>query len=151
MGEGDSFYCWTEANLMRKHGIRLLNALTEKFGDELVVFFDWADYFYTRDLWGHVSGERETETVCDSSVSCVREDTFGVWYFPSKFPALNSVEGGWNQPQEWFKRRFIPDLPTLKEYILRVVNTTDEPNCCLLGNFITSKLDRSKSGFTRSM
>ena len=35
------------------------------------MFLDRAEYFYTRDLWEFVSGERETETVGDSSVSCV--------------------------------------------------------------------------------
>ena len=70
--DGDSFFCWTEENLTRNHGIRLLEALKDKFGEELVVFLDRAGYFYARDLWEHVSGERETETVGDSSVSCVR-------------------------------------------------------------------------------
>ncbi len=36
--DGDSFYCWTEENLTRHHEIRLLEALTNKFGEELVVF-----------------------------------------------------------------------------------------------------------------
>jgi hypothetical protein len=57
--DGDSFFCWTEENLTRKHGIRLLEALKQHFGDELVVFFDRAGYFWARDLWEHVSGERE--------------------------------------------------------------------------------------------
>jgi hypothetical protein len=72
--DGDSFYCWTEENLTRFHGFRLLEALKDKFGEELVVFLDRAGYFYARDLWEHVSGARETETVGDSSVSCVRGD-----------------------------------------------------------------------------
>jgi len=72
--DGDSFYCWTEENLTRVHVIRLLEALKDKFGEELVVFLDRAGYFYARDLWEHVSGERETETVGDSSVSCVCRD-----------------------------------------------------------------------------
>jgi len=38
--DGDSFYCWTDENLTRFHGIRLLEALKERFGDELVVFLD---------------------------------------------------------------------------------------------------------------
>ena len=71
---GDSFYCWTEENLTKFHGIRLLEALKDKFGEELLVFLDRAGYFYARDLWEHVSGECETETVGDSSVSCVRGD-----------------------------------------------------------------------------
>jgi hypothetical protein len=64
---GDSFFCWTEENLTRNHGIRLLEALKKRFGEdsalseELVVFLDRAGYFYARDFWEHVSGERETE------------------------------------------------------------------------------------------
>ena len=65
--DGDSFYCWTEENLTRFYGIRLLEALTDKFGKELVVFLDRAGYFYAKDLWEHVSGERETETVGSDS------------------------------------------------------------------------------------
>ncbi|MEF8783758.1 MAG: transposase, partial [Haloarculaceae archaeon] len=105
--DGESFYCWTEENLTRHHGIRLLEALKELFGEELVVFLDRAGYFYARDLWEHVSGERETKTVGDSSVSCVRGDNLEVWYFPSKLPELNAVEGCWDQLQEWFKYRLI--------------------------------------------
>ena len=85
-GSGDSFYCWTEENLTRYHGIRLLEALQEEFGEELVVFLDRAGYFYARDLWEFVSGERETETVCDSSVSCVRGEKLAVWYFRRSYP-----------------------------------------------------------------
>ncbi|WP_246084516.1 transposase, partial [Salinadaptatus halalkaliphilus] len=94
--DGDSFYCWTEENLTRFHGIRLLEALKDKFDEELVVFLDRAGYFYARDPWEHVSGERETGTVSDSSVSCVRGDDLEVWYFPSKLPELNAVEGCWD-------------------------------------------------------
>jgi hypothetical protein len=50
----------------------LLKALQVEFGEDLVVFLDRASYFYTRDLWEYVSGERATETVSDSSVACVR-------------------------------------------------------------------------------
>ena len=102
--DGDSFYFWTEENLTRFHGIRLLEALKDRFGDDLVVFLDRAGYFYARDLWEHVSGERATETVGDSSVACVRGDDLDVWYFPSKLPELNPVEGCWDQLNEWFKR-----------------------------------------------
>ena len=58
--DGDSFYCWTEENLTSQQGIWLLGALQERFGEELVVFLDRAGYFYNRDLWEHVSGERAT-------------------------------------------------------------------------------------------
>ena len=64
--DGDSFFCWTEENLTADHGIRLLEALKQQFGEELVVFLDRASYFYAKDLWEHVSGEEETETVSDS-------------------------------------------------------------------------------------
>jgi transposase len=126
--DGDSFYCWTEETLTRYHGIRLLEALQEEFGEELVVFLDRAGYFYARDLWEYVSGERTTDTVGDSSVSCVCGNELDVWYFPPKLPELNPVEGCWNQLYEWFKHRLIPDLPTLKKFILRGIDAIDEPN-----------------------
>jgi hypothetical protein len=126
--DGDSFYCWTEEHLTGDHGIRLVEALTDRFGEELVVFLDRAGYFYTRDLWEHVSGTRELDTVGDSSVACVRGDDLEVWYFPSKLPELNAVEGCWDQLQEWFKYRLIPDLSTLKNYLLRGFTTIEEPN-----------------------
>jgi len=59
--DGDSFYCWTEESLTADHGIQLLEALVEEFGEDLVVFLDRARYFYAKDLWEHVSGKRETE------------------------------------------------------------------------------------------
>ena len=136
--DGDSFYCWTEENLTRNHGIRLLDALAEKFGEELVVFLDRARYFYARDVWEYVSGERETETVRDSSVSCVRGDDLELWYFPPKLPELNPVEGCWNQLQEWFKHRFVPDLLTLKDHLSRGVETINEPN---IWNYLTTGKD----------
>lgn len=43
--DSDSFYFWTEENLNRFHGIRLLEALTDRFGEDLVVFLDRAGYF----------------------------------------------------------------------------------------------------------
>ena len=93
-----------------------------------MVFLDRAGYFYARDLWEFVSGERETETVGDSSVSCVRGEELAGWYFPSKLPELNPVEGCWNQLYEWFKHRLIPDLSTLKASILEGIDTIDKPN-----------------------
>jgi transposase len=126
--DGDSFYFWTEENLTRFHGIRLLKALKERFGDELVVFLDRAGYFYARDLWEYVSGERATETVGDSSVACVQGEGLEVWYFPSKLPELNPVEGCWDQLNEWFKHRLIPDLDTLKQRLTRGVPQISEPN-----------------------
>jgi hypothetical protein len=32
--DGDSFFCWTEETLTRKHGIRLLEALQERFEED---------------------------------------------------------------------------------------------------------------------
>ncbi|MFC7058037.1 transposase [Halovenus salina] len=134
--DGDSFYCWTDENLTRFHGIRLLEALQERFGDELVVFLDRAGYFWARDLWEHVSGTRATETVGDSSVACVRGDDLEVWYFPSKLPELNAVEGCWDQLQEWFKHRLVPDLSTLEEYLRQGLSTINEPD---IWPYLTSK------------
>ncbi len=117
--DGNSFCCWTEENLNRFHGIRLLEALQDEFGEELVVFLDQASYFYLRDFLEHASGERETETVGGSSVSLVRGDDLEVWYFPPKLPKLNAVEGCWDQLKEWFKYRLVPNLSTLKNYLRR--------------------------------
>jgi transposase len=126
--DGDSFYCWTEDSLKTQHGLWLLKALQEEFGEDLVVFLDRASYFYTRDLWEYVSGKRATETVGDSSVACVRGEDLEVWYFPPKLPELNPVEGCWDRLQEWFKHRLVPDLPTLKQQIQRGLPTVEEPN-----------------------
>jgi len=126
--DGESFYCWTEENLKAAHGIRLLKALKERFGEELVVFLDRARYFYARDVWEFVSGKRETETVEDSSVTCVQGSDLDIWYFPSKLPELNPVEGCWNQLQEWLKHRLIPDIPSIKQHLLAGIEQIDEPN-----------------------
>jgi hypothetical protein len=125
---GDSFYCWTEDNLETQHGIWLVEALKDKFGEELVVFLDRAGYFYTRDLWEHVSSERATDAVGYSSVACVRGEDTEVWYFSSKLPELNPVEGCWDRLQEWFKYRFVPDIPMLKQQLQRGISTIEEPN-----------------------
>ncbi len=93
-----------------------------------MVFLDRSDYLYARDLWEHVSGERETETVGDSSVLCVRGDDLEVRYFSSRLPELNAVKGYWDQLQEWFKYRLIPDFSTLKDYITRGLSAITEPN-----------------------
>lgn len=126
--DGDSFYCWTEENLGTRHGILLLRALQAEFGQKLVVFLDRAGYFYTRNLWEFVSGVRATETIEDTSIERVRGDDLEVWYFPSKLPELNPLEGCWDRLQGWFKHRFIPDLPTLKRHLRRGLPTIDEPN-----------------------
>jgi transposase len=56
------------------------------------------------------------------------DDDLEVWYFPSKIPELNPVEGCWDQLQEWFKYRLMPDLSTLKDYIPRGLSAITEPN-----------------------
>ncbi|MCQ4333134.1 transposase [Natronomonas sp. F2-12] len=117
--DGDSFYCWTEENLTSKQGIWLLGALQEKFGEELVVFLDRAGYFYNRDRWEHVSDEHGNEG---------NEEHLDVWYFPSKLPELNPVEGRWDRLNEWFKHRLIPGLSALKQQIQRGLSTVSEPN-----------------------
>lgn len=105
----------------------------DEFGDDLVVFLDQAGYFYTRDLWEFVSNERQTQTMGDGAITCVRGESLEVWYFPSKLPELNPVEGCWNQLQEWFKFRFIEDLDELKRKLIDGVRTISEPN---LWNFL---------------
>ena len=74
--DGDSFYCWTEDNLKTQHGIWLLEALKDRFGDDLVVFLDRASYFYTRDLWEHVSVDAGDRTVSDSFGRTLAADVF---------------------------------------------------------------------------
>lgn len=125
--EGDSFYTWTDENLSADHGIRLLGALVEEFGDGLVVFLDRAQYFYAKDLWEFVSGNRETETVGDSMVSCVRGDTLDVWYFPPRLPKFNPVEQCWDQVKEWFNYRLIDDLEELEQALLDALAEINEP------------------------
>ena len=126
--KGDSFYCWTEEALTAAHGTRLLEALIEEFGEDLVVFLDRAPYFYARDVWEHVSGNRETETVGDSSVSCVHGECLDVWYFPPKSPELNPLEGCWKQVTDWFNYRLIEDLDALKQQLGEAVADINEPN-----------------------
>lgn len=69
--DSDSFYCWTEENLETRHGIWLLGALQEEFGEELVVFLGRTGYS-TRELSG------------STSVVSVRGESLAVWYFPPK-------------------------------------------------------------------
>ena len=56
--DGNSFYCWTEESLTADHGIQLLEALVEEFGEDLVAFLDRARHFYAKDLWEYMSGKR---------------------------------------------------------------------------------------------
>lgn len=126
--DGRSFYCWTEDNLTRHHGIQLLKALLDEFGENLIVFVDRAGYFVANDVREFVSGSTELETIDDTSISCVTGDRLDVWYFPPKLPELNPVEGCWNQLQDWFSNRFVADLPQLKQELVRGVQEISEPN-----------------------
>jgi hypothetical protein len=47
---------------------------------------------------------------------------------PSKLPDLNAVEGCWDQLQEWFKHRLVPDLSALDDYLPRGLDTITEPD-----------------------
>lgn len=125
---GESFYCWTEENLTRLHGIQFLRALLEEFGTDLVVFLDRAGYFFAKDVREFVSGSTETETIGETSITCVRGDSLDLWYFPPKLPELNPVEECWNQLQEWFSNRFVADLEQLKRDLRAGVETISEPN-----------------------
>lgn len=125
---GESFYCWTEENLTRRHGIQFLRALLERFGENLVVFLDRAGYFFAKDVREFVSGSTDTETIDDTSILCVHGDSLDLWYFPPKLPELNAVEGCWNQLQEWFNNRFVADLEQLKRDLRIGVKTISEPN-----------------------
>jgi hypothetical protein len=75
-----------------------------------------------------VSGERETELSETVRSRAYAETNIEVRYFPSRLPELNAVEGCWDQLQEWFKYRLVPDLSTLKDYISRGVNTISTPS-----------------------
>jgi transposase len=50
-----------------------------------------------------------------------------VWYFPSKLPELNPVEGCWDQLNEWLKHRLLPDLSTVKQRLAGGIPQIDEP------------------------
>lgn len=125
---GESFYCWTEDNLTRHHGIQFLEALLDEFGEDLVVFLDRAGYFFANDVREFVSGSTETDTVGDTSITCVYGDKLDIWYFPPKLPELNPVEGCWNQLQEWFSNRFVKDLAQLKRNLVEGVEAISVPN-----------------------
>lgn len=126
--DGRSFYCWTEENLTAAHGIRFLAGLKAEFGDKLIVLIDRAGYFYARDLWEFVSGERRTESIEETSVERVRNETLQAWYFPPRLPELNPVEQCWNQLDAWFNYRLIEDLLHLQEELRIAFGELDEPN-----------------------
>ena len=105
-----------------------MQALVEAFGEKLIVFLDRARYFYAKDLWEYVSGERSVEYVDDTSIACVRSDTVQVWYFPPRLPELNPVEQCWNQFKAWYRYRFIEDLPALKQTLSSAFASINEPD-----------------------
>lgn len=126
--EGNSFEVWTQENLTAVHGIRFLQALVEEFGEELVVMWDRASYFYAKDLWEFVSGDRETGYVDDTSVERVRGSSLEVWYFPPRLPELNPVEQCWNQLQAWYNVRLIQNIDELEQTLSRGLSEIDNPD-----------------------
>lgn len=124
----DSFYWWTEDTLTADHGIALLRALRDEFGENLVVLLDRAPYFYAKDLWEFVSGDRSTEYVEDTGVERVVGESLEVWYFPPHAPELNPVEGCWNQLESWFNYRLVEDLSQLKTMLQVAFPTINSPN-----------------------
>lgn len=125
--DGESFYTWSEETLSAAHGISLLRALMDEFGENLVVLLDRAPYFYAKDLWEFVSGDRETEFVSDTAVERVVGDSLQVWYFPPHAPELNPVEGCWDQLESWFNYRLVRDLDQLKTVLKTAITTIDPP------------------------
>lgn len=69
--KNDSFYTWSEERLTAAHGISLLRALQDEFGEKILVLLDRAPYFYARDLWEFVSDDRATEFIDDTAVERV--------------------------------------------------------------------------------
>ena len=126
--DGRSYYCWTEENLTADHGIRLLAGLEAEFGEKLIVLIDRAGYFYARDLWEFVSGERRTESIDETSVERVRNETLQAWYFPPRLPELNPVEQCWNQLEKWFNYLLVEDLSHLQTELRVALDELNEPN-----------------------
>lgn len=125
---GETFHCWTEETLTADHGVMFLRALHEEFGDDLVILLDRAPYFFAKDLWEFVSGDRETEWVEETSVECVVGDVLRLWYFPSHAPELNPVEAWWNELEAWFNYRLVEDLDQLQELLKRGFTEISPPN-----------------------
>jgi hypothetical protein len=71
--------------------------LGAEFGEELIALIDRTGYFYARDLWEFVSGERWTESIAETAVERVRSETFQAWYFRPRLPESSPVEQWWNQ------------------------------------------------------
>ena len=125
--DGESFFTWSEEKLTAEHGIALLRAIQAEFGENVVVLLDRAPYFYARDLWEFVSGERTTEYVDETSVECVVGDSLQVWYFPAHAPELNPVEGCWDQFESWFNYRLVRDFEQLLNQLRTALSTIDPP------------------------
>lgn len=125
---GDSLYFSTEEYLTADHGIKLLKALKTEFGEKLIVFLDRAPYFYAKDLWEFVSGERSIDTIDDTSVACVLDESLQIWYLPPHLPELNPVENCWNQFKNWYKFRFFETLDELKATLSLAFNSISEPD-----------------------
>lgn len=126
--ENDSFYTWSEERLTAAHGISLLRALQDEFGDKILVLLDQASYFYAKDLWEFVSGDRATEFVDDTAVERVAGESLQVWYFPSRAPELNPVEGCWDQLESWFNYRLVRNLDQLKTLLKTAFTTINPPS-----------------------
>jgi hypothetical protein len=105
-----------------------LAGLEAEFGKELIALIDRAGYFYARDLWEFVSGERRTETIAETVVERVLNEMFQAWYFLPRLPELNPVEQCWNQLEEWFNYRLIDDLSHLQEKLRIAIDEIDELN-----------------------
>lgn len=125
---GESLYLSTEEYLSAEHGIALLEALVEEFGERLIVFLDRAPYFYAKDLWEYVADERSVEYPDDTAVACVRGEILQVWYFPPRLPELDPIEQCWNQFKFWYRYQFIEDLPAVKRTLSTAFASINEPD-----------------------
>jgi hypothetical protein len=127
---GESFYTWSEETLTADHGLRLLRAITDEFGEKVIVLLDQAPYFYAKDLWEFVGGDRTTESIEDTGVEGVVGEELQIWYFPSHAPELNPVEGCWNQFESWFNFRLVRSVDHLKSLLTTAFERINSPNIC---------------------
>ena len=102
------------------------------------MFLYRAPYFYAKDIWEFVSGERSIEYIDDTSVACVGGESLQVWYFPPRLPELNPVEQRWNQFKVWYKYRFVEDLPALKRTLASAFASITEPDIL---DYVTPSID----------
>jgi hypothetical protein len=124
---GERLFFALDEYLTADHGVALLRALVEEFDDKLVVLLDRAPYFYAKDVWEFVSGQREIEHVEETDVARVRGEGLEVWYFPPHSPELNPVEACWRQFKDWYKYRFFETLEELKPTLRRAFAAVDPP------------------------